>query len=179
MGWMAKEPSSKNVAQIMAVTGSLMYLARHSELHAAYRIAQLMDRVFPSIQRGHFCLYTNRTTGQPVGFCNWVMVSEEVLGALLTKERDIAVKDWDTGDVPFFPEMIAPYGHLRKIIADLRNNAMLDVPWAFSIRGRMIGDDGSLPEQRTFKWKCGRGRKLRADMSASDYNETKFPLRLL
>ena len=173
---MTNSLSKKNIAQIMTVTGALMYLARHSELHATYRIAQLMDRVFPSILRGHFCLYTKEETGEPVGFCNWLLVSEDVLAALLSKERSVQPTDWDTGDIPFFPEMIAPYGHLKEIISDLRNNAMLDVPWAYSIRGVLLDDDGSVPERRTFKWK---GRQLKPGMSAPDSKKSKFPIRLL
>ena len=72
-----------NMGQVMAVMGTVLMLARSSELHAGYRVAQLVDRTRPSILRGHFCLYTERKTGKPVGFCNWARVSQEVLDELL------------------------------------------------------------------------------------------------
>ena len=152
--------SKPNPGQMMAVTGAMAFLARHSELHAGYRVAQLMDRVWPSITSGHFCLYTERQTGKPAGFCIWNLVSQAVLDELLEQKKKLQPKDWDSGDIPFFPEMIAPYGHLPKIISDLRGNAMRGVPWAYSIRGVMKNNDGSTPEQRTFKW---RGRKFDPD----------------
>jgi cytolysin-activating lysine-acyltransferase len=171
---MAETSSKQNPGQMMAVTGAMVFLARHSELHAAYRVAELMDRAWPSIMRGHYCLYTENETGKPVGFCNWLLVSEKVLEAQLSLERSIEPGDWDSGDIPFFPEMIAPFGHLRKIISDLRSNALLDVPWAYSIRGAMRNEDGTMPDRRVFKWK---GRKSDPDNPKNE--NTDSPIRML
>ncbi len=82
-----------------------------------------------------------------MSFCNWLWVSQEVLDALLSQERDVEADDWDSGEIPFFPEMIAPHGHLRKIIADLRDHAMGGVPWAYSLRAVMKDKDGTVPKQ--------------------------------
>ena len=160
----------------MAVTGAMVFLARHSELHAGYRVAQLMDRVWPSITRGYYCLYTEKTTGKPVGFCNWTLVSQSVLDELLDDMRELRPDDWDSGDIPFFPEMIAPFGHLPKIISDLRSHAMRDIPWAYSIRGVMQNQDGSAPERRTFKW---RGRKSKPGTSPSDLKNADACIRVI
>ena len=165
-----------NMGEVMAVTGTVLMLARASELHAGYRVAQLVDRTWPSILRGHFCLYTDEKTSKPVGFCNWALVSQEVLDELLGQSRDIKADDWDTGDIPFFPEMITPFGHLRKIIADLRDHAMAGVPWAYSLRGVKKNADGTTPAQKVYKWK---GRVSGVDASKPSADKPVSPIRVI
>lgn len=142
----------QNPARFMPVAGAVLLLARQSEIHAPYRVAQLFDRIWPSLMQGHYCLYTE-ANGRPVGFCNWMLVSQEILDDILASNRSIKPEDWDTGEIPFFPEMIAPEGHLRAIISDLRDFVMPEVPIAYSMRGGMADEDGSRPEIRVFKWK--------------------------
>lgn len=165
-----------NMAKVMAVMGTVLMLARASELHAGCRVALLVDRTWPSIMRGHFCLYTEKKTGKPVGFCNWARVSQEVLDELLDQKREIKADDWDTGEIPFFPEMITPFGHLRKVIADLRDHAMAGVPWAYSLRGVMKNKDGTIPEQKVFKWK---GRVFGADAPDGPGDKPVSPIRVI
>jgi len=142
----------QNPARFMPVAGAVMLLSRQCEIQACYRVAQLFDRVWPSLMRGHYCLYTE-ANGRPVGFCNWIMVSQAVLDEYLETNRAIKPEDWDSGDIPFFPEMIAPQGHLRQIIADLRDFVMPEVPEAYSLRGVIADQDGNVPEPRPFRWK--------------------------
>lgn len=153
--------------QVLAVGGALMLLSAASPLHRGYRVGQLMNNVWPSIMRGQFCLYHDRDSRAPVGFCNWLWVSDAVLQELYEEKRDPRPDDWDTGDNPFFPEMIAPFGQLKKIIGDLRDHAMAGVPWAYSVRGVMQDQDGDTPQRRSFKWK-GRSGTARQPGQRSD-----------
>jgi len=146
-----KKPLPQSPARIMPVAGAVLLLSRQSEIHARYRVTQLFDRIWPSLIRGHYCLYT-KADGRPIGFCNWMLVSQDVLDEYLTTNRPLKAKDWDSGDIPFYPEMIAPEGHLRRIISDLRDFVMPEVPVAWSLRAVVANKDGSHPAQRPFKW---------------------------
>lgn len=163
-------------AQLMAVVGTMTMLARTSPLHSYYQIAQLLDRTWPSIMRGHFCLYRERQTGKAVGFCNWILVNQSNLDEILQEKRPIKPDDWDSGEIPFFPEMIAPFGHMRAIAADLRDNAMNGIPWAYSIRGVAENDDGTVPERKIFKWK---GRQRSEDSTGNSDEKISSPFRLI
>jgi len=136
----------------MPVAGAVFMLARQCQIQARYRVVQLFDRVWPSLMRGHYCLYSE-ANGRPIAFCNWIMVSQQILDDYLATNRTITPEDWDSGDIPFFPEMIAPEGHLRAIIADLRDHVMPEIPVAYSLRGGVTDKDGKRPEIRVFKWK--------------------------
>ena len=95
---------------------------------------------------------------------------------MLDQSREIKADDWDTGEIPFFPEMIAPQGHLRKIIADLRDHAMASVPWAYSLRGVMKNKDGTTPKQKVFKWK---GRVSDPDAAGNPGGKPASPIRVI
>jgi cytolysin-activating lysine-acyltransferase len=140
----------------MAVLGSVVLLARASPLHARYRVAQLFDRVMPSLARHQYCLYVEKGSGRPVGFCSWAWVSDAVLAEYLEAGRRVRPDDWDSGDKLFFPEMIAPFGHLRRICADIRDEIVAEESWGYALRGHIVGKDGAAKAQRVMKFK-GRG----------------------
>ena len=151
---MMAETEQPDPARFLPVAGAVLLLARNAKTQANYKVGQLFDRIWPSLVRGHYCLYT-QASGRPVGFCNWILVSREVLDEYLEDNRAIKPEDWDSGDIPFFPEMIAPEGHLRQITGDLRENIMVDrYPVAYSLRGISMDKDGNRPKQRVFKWRA-------------------------
>lgn len=144
--------NQQSPSRFMPVAGAVLMLASQCEIQARYRVIQLFERTWPSLMRGHYCLYTE-ASGRPVGFCNWILVSQVVLDEYLETNRAIKPEDWDSGDIPFFPEMIAPEGHLRRIISDLRDFVMPEVPIAYSMRAGFKDKDGNTPKLRPFRWK--------------------------
>lgn len=146
-----------NPGQTMAMLGTVVLLARASPLHARYRVAQLFDRVMPSLVRGQYALYVETGSGRPVGFCSWAWVSDDILADYLEGNRRVRPDDWDTGDNLFFQEMIATEGHLRRIVADIRNEIVPEENRGYALRGHIVGKDGKARLQRVMKFK-GRGR---------------------
>jgi cytolysin-activating lysine-acyltransferase len=138
---MMAESKQPDPARFLPVAGAVLLLARKAEVQANYKVGQLFDRIWPSLMRGHYCLYTE-ASGRPVGFCNWMLVSREVLDGYLEDSRAIKPEDWDSGDIPFFPEMIAPEGHMRRIAVDLRDYMLsTKYPLAYALRSVVIDKD--------------------------------------
>ena len=151
---MMTEPEQPDPARFLPVAGAVLLLARKAKIQSSYKVGQLFDRVWPSLMRGHYCLYTE-PNGRPVGFCNWILVSREVLDEYLSSNREIKSEDWDSGDIPFFPEMIAPEGHLLQIAGDLRDYILSTrYPVAYALRSVVIDKDGNHPKQRVIKWRA-------------------------
>lgn len=147
-----------NIDEVMRVLGQVTWLAHQSDLQSSYPVGRLMERVWPSLQQGDYRLYTN-AKGQPIGFCNWIRVSEGVLQEILSGEHDLEVENWNSGEIIFFPEMIAPFGHLRQISKDLRDGAMKEQGWCYSLRGYVRKEGEVQKTPRVLKW---RGRKVAA-----------------
>ncbi|MEN7431170.1 toxin-activating lysine-acyltransferase [Chromobacterium sp. TRC.1.1.SA] len=99
--------------------GGVMLLSQHSPLHRRYSVSEWSHRILPAFELGQFCYYEDNQ-GRPVAFCNWALVSIPVRNVLLSGERDLISTDWQSGDFVFFPEMIAPFGHARTVVRDLR-----------------------------------------------------------
>jgi cytolysin-activating lysine-acyltransferase len=82
--------------------------------------------------------------GRPVAFCNWAFVSLSIRDTLLAAERELIREDWQSGNHIFIPEMIAPYGHARAVVSDLRRRIFL--PWkgqrVCTVRGHVHAERG-------------------------------------
>jgi cytolysin-activating lysine-acyltransferase len=143
--------SQQTPARFMPVAGAVLMLARRCPPQARYPVAQLVDRVWPSLMQGRYVLYTE-ANGRPVGFCNWMLISQSVLDEYLETNRDIRPDDWDSGNILFFPEMMAPDGHALRIISDLRDNVVPDLLPGYGVRAAVPDKDGTFPTPRTFKW---------------------------
>jgi cytolysin-activating lysine-acyltransferase len=105
----------------LKVIGSVLWLCRHSSLHAVYSVGMLNCRILPSLPLGQFRLYLD-PEGAPFAFCNWVWVNAEVLAELLETGRDLRPEEFKCGDLPFCYEFIAPFGHARAVARDLRQS---------------------------------------------------------
>jgi cytolysin-activating lysine-acyltransferase len=119
-------PSERDEVRI---TGGVLFLCQHSSVHANYPAEMFDRRVGPSLSRRQFRYYTD-SNGIPVGFCNWVWLNAAVLEEVLATCRDLEPDEFTCGDLPFFYEFLAPFGHCRAITRDLR-----DLPFA---KGRAI-----------------------------------------
>ncbi|WP_280513340.1 toxin-activating lysine-acyltransferase [Chromobacterium amazonense] len=106
-------------SQKQAMLGGVMLLSQYSPLHRRYSVAEWQHRIIPAFDLDQFCYYED-DQGRPVAFCNWAFVSIQVRKILLSGSRDLIETDWQSGDFIFIPEMIAPFGHARAVVRDLR-----------------------------------------------------------
>lgn len=107
--------------EVLTVLGAVLWLCSHSRLHVHYSVGMLKDRILPSLSLGQFRFYAD-AEGAPVGFCNWVWVSPDVLAELIKLGRELAPDEFNCGELPFMYEVLAPFGHARVVMRDLRGS---------------------------------------------------------
>ena len=108
------------MSQRLQMLGSIVCLMQNSPLHRRYSIAQLEECFIPSLLHNQFRYY--EIDGVPVGFVNWAWLNDETEKKYVTGKYELALDEWVGGDSLWFPEFVAPYGHARKMVADLRTN---------------------------------------------------------
>ena len=121
--------------QIQIASGAF-YLCQHSRLHATYPAEMVDRRIGPSLELGQFRYYTD-SDGVPLAFCNWVWLSTPVLEDVLTTCRDLEPDEFNCGDLPFFYEFLAPFGHCRAVVRDLRGLPIFSGKRVPAIRARV------------------------------------------
>ncbi|MDN0107034.1 toxin-activating lysine-acyltransferase [Yersinia rochesterensis] len=113
--------TSLESSEIQKIMGGVMLLTQRSPLHRAYFVSEWFQQIYPAIILNQFRYYEDEQ-GNPLAFCNWAFLSEKNMNEILSGERDIRKEDWQSGSNMFFPEMIAPYGHAKMMVTDLRRN---------------------------------------------------------
>ncbi len=135
-----KETELERVNRTLATLGGVLWLCRHSPLHQRYPVALLLERITYSIDINQYRYFQN-SKGVPVGFCNWALLSDDLLEEALTGNHRFETSHWKSGNNIFITEMIAPFGHCRKIARDLRQNIFSKDSRATCVRGH-IGHPG-------------------------------------
>ena len=118
--------SEANLARILS---GVWFLCSFSRLHAYYSPGVSEHRIEPSLALRQFRYYTD-LHGVPIAFCNWAWLSGAVLDDVFRTGRDLKPHEFRCGDLPFFYEFLAPFGHCRAVVRELR-----ELP---SFRGRRI-----------------------------------------
>jgi cytolysin-activating lysine-acyltransferase len=106
-------------AATLRIVSGVEFLGGYSPLHASYPPEMLDRRLAPSLTLGQFHYYTD-PRGVPLAFCNWAWLNAQVLDETLATGRDLGANEFRCGDLPFFYEFLAPFGHCRAVVRDLR-----------------------------------------------------------
>ena len=109
-----------SVQQRLQLIGSITHLMMSSQLHSKYEIVDIADRFVPALIHNQFRYY--EINGNPIGFFNWAWLSDEVEEKYSTGEYVLSLDEWNSGQNLWFPEFIAPFGHAKLIVKDLRQN---------------------------------------------------------
>ncbi|MBE9031283.1 toxin-activating lysine-acyltransferase [filamentous cyanobacterium LEGE 11480] len=126
--------------QRMQLIGGIIQLMIHSPLHRQYTIEELERRFMPCLLHNQFRYY--EIDGSPIGFVNWAWIDDAIEPKYQTGKYELALDEWQGGSNLWFPEMIAPFGHTRHIIQDLRslrNSLFPGAKLAKSIRLSPVG----------------------------------------
>jgi len=127
-------------AELRIVSG-VFFLSQYSSLHGRYPAETLTRRVAPTLPLGQFLYFTD-PDGVPVAFCNWAFLNASVLKDVLTTGRDLRADEFACGDLPFFYEFLAPFGHCREVVRALRNLPCFKGRRIPAIRGEVYDDRG-------------------------------------
>ncbi|MBD2302097.1 toxin-activating lysine-acyltransferase [Nostoc sp. FACHB-190] len=131
--------------QPLKLIGSITHLMLSSPLHRKYKIAHIAERFVPSLIHNQFRYY--EIDGNPIGFVNWAWLTDEVEQKFLTEKYVLQLDEWQGGNNLCFPEFIAPFGHARLIITDLRTNIF---PKGTPAKSLKINPDGTL--KSIYRW---------------------------
>ncbi|MGK7879725.1 MAG: toxin-activating lysine-acyltransferase [Crocosphaera sp.] len=133
------EITSFVVQERLQLIGSITHLMMSSELHLSYQIVDIAERFIPSLIHNQFRYY--EMNGSPIGFVNWAWLRDEIEEKFMTGDYVLKVDEWQGGKKLWFPEFIAPFGHARYIIRDLRTNVL---PKGTPAKSFKVRPDGSL-----------------------------------
>jgi cytolysin-activating lysine-acyltransferase len=133
-------------ADELRITSGVFYLSRYSSLHSLYPVEALNSRVGPSLPLGQFHYYTD-PLGVPAAFCNWAWLNASVLDEVLATGRDLEADEFRCGDLPFFYEFLAPFGHCQAVVRDFRCLSLFKGRRIPSIRAK-VGDTSDTPRVR-------------------------------
>lgn len=108
------------IQQRLQMLGSIAWLMMQSPLHRSYTLEEIEARILPSLMHDQFRFY--QINGQPVGFLNWAWLSEEIETQYQTGAYQLLFPEWNSGERLWYPEFIAPFGHARAMVKDIRKN---------------------------------------------------------
>jgi cytolysin-activating lysine-acyltransferase len=140
----------REIDEARILSGAL-HLSGFSKLHGNYTLELLCARIGPSLPLEQFVYYVDRV-GAPVGFCNWVWLSEAVLRDVLTSSRELDAAEFRCGDRPFFYEFLAPFGHARTIVRGLRELSFFKGRRIPAIRVKVAAEARSIPRVAYFEF---------------------------
>ncbi len=146
-----KEEIQQIIQSRLTVAGGVMYLCENSLLHKNYFVGELLETILPAIQLGHFRYFEN-DAGEPVGFVCWAMVDEGGMAKLAKGEGLTDLEEWTAGDQLVFPELIAPFGHIKMIRRDLATNVFEPGTVGLSYRP-IMDDEGTFSHMSLKKWR--------------------------
>lgn len=134
------------------ILGAVVRLAQYSEFHRHYSLGAFVSRFGTAIHRNRFrCLANERE--ELLAFCAWTFINADTLDRVLNQGHDPEPDEWCDQGTLFFKEFIAPFGHARLLVSDLRRNIFPNtVGRAYGLRGRlgsvMVSEDK--PQVRYF-----------------------------
>lgn len=99
-------------------------LMSHSDLHSEWTALDVYHWIMPPVALGQYVLF--KEAGRPVAMATWAFVDDEVHRVLRSNERPLHPAEWQGGKNIWVMDLIAPFGHARRIVRELRNVAVRD-----------------------------------------------------
>ena len=119
--------------------GEILSLMIVSEFHQPYLINDFGTAILVPIHLNQFRVYKKNQI--PIGFVSWAFFSESIAQKYKQGNYHLTYDDWTSGDQLWFIDFIAPYGDIRSMIKDLKNNIFPDKNIANSLRFKKKGQE--------------------------------------
>jgi len=116
-GFLSKISGNKLNLLIGEITSLLLL----SPVHRKFQVRDIADIILPAIDLGQYRLYRNAKR-QPIAFVTWGYFNEKTEAEYLNGKTVLSEKELKSGNILYMLDFIAPYGHAKKVINDLRNN---------------------------------------------------------
>jgi cytolysin-activating lysine-acyltransferase len=139
-------------SELVFMLGEITLLFINSPLHRRYRISQLGTLALAAIDLDQFRIY--RTPDRPVGYVAWAYLTDEASQAYASDARLLEPQDLRAGDNLWIIEFVAPFGHARHMIRDLRQTVFANARSARSMKRSLS------KSPRVARWQRTLGRNL-------------------
>lgn len=140
-----------NEADELRITSGVLFLSGYSTLHRRDPVGIVNHRICPSLPLGQFHYYTD-PLGVPAAFCNWAWLKPSVLNDVLATGRDLETHEFRCGDLPFFYEFLAPFGHCWLVVRGLRRMAVFKGRRIPALRGEASDGFRRIPRVKYFQF---------------------------
>lgn len=134
-----------NFSHPHSALGAMAWLMQHADYHRRWSLHAVNVDIVPAIVVGQYRIY-HTPEGDPIGFVTWAYVRKEVKDILIHRRRPMTQEDWRSGDLLMFNDFVAPFGHGRWIVNELRSTLFADSE-AFSLKRNV---DGAV--LKVFRW---------------------------
>ena len=104
--------------------GEITTLLMCSNLHRKYFVDDIGTEFIPPINLNQFRLYKKNT--EPIALVTWAFLTKELEEKYATGDYSLRPKDWNAGDRGWIIDFLAPFGHAKEVIKDLKNNIFPD-----------------------------------------------------
>ena len=111
---------------LCAQIGYVTALMARSQSHARLDFSVIRTLVTPAIRHRQLKVYFDED-GTPVGYVIWVRVAADVEARFLSgAPTALHESEWNEGNRLWVIDLLAPLGHVRYILRDLRDNVFRD-----------------------------------------------------
>lgn len=114
----AVTPGSGSTEEKMLLLGEAAFLFLQSPPHLHYRMHQFAAHSLVPLRLNQFRIY--RGPKGPVGFVAWAWLDDARSARYADGDTALAANDWRCGPHLWFVEFLAPFGHARRMVDDLR-----------------------------------------------------------
>ena len=119
---MNEQSDTKNIT-IGEVFGEAVWLMSQSARHRHnFFLADLEWLLVPPIAHNQFRMF--KADGKPFGMAFWAHFSEEVEARFSKGNIKLKSDEWNCGNRIWLIDLVAPFGHANKILADLQKTSL-------------------------------------------------------
>ncbi|MFT2111126.1 toxin-activating lysine-acyltransferase [Marinomonas sp. 2405UD68-3] len=126
--------------------GVCIWLMSQSDYHKNWTMRNVDLEIIAPLLHNQVKIYFDDDQN-PVGLESWAWIGDEQKQRILDDKGTLAFKEWNSGEHLLFHDYIAPWGHAKAILKDLKTHVFPD-DIAFSL-GR--NTDGSI--RKIYHWK--------------------------
>lgn len=105
--------------QLNLLIGEVVGLMMLSPVHRMLQVRDVADIMLPALNLGQYRMY-RAADKRPVGLVTWARFSPAVEQAYLGGRGMLSEAERTSGDITYVTDFIAPFGHARAIVKELR-----------------------------------------------------------
>ena len=98
--------------------GDLCYLLAASGKYNKWTFGKIKHYFLPPIQAGQYFAFRNGDL--PIGFITYAYVNDALLAKLLCGKQAVQPDQWNSGELLFFPDMVAPFGNVKAMMRQVQ-----------------------------------------------------------